>query len=801
MTSFASCLLKRGGITLATETFVNALDRPPQKTGMNIDLSNHVIARLNDAGSNLPRRTLDLGNINTPELGLLSPQRSEIAPRGLGRDAALVAYSERLRQSYKSNEGGIRDGMLKLGEAFRAGQPITVSCFCRAGEMCHADVVKLAIEKVGKSLAKDVVREGPQQVPQHTSADRLSNPRTQRAVNEILSVGRSDVLLSKLDDTQGRNRSEHASHLNGQSQFIRDLYERGAVVRDGVLIAPQETPKTSRPLAIASLEYAVRKLEPLVNQSRAKELAPQIIEYGTKIAGSSADRETTIKVFNWLYDALEGRGDLFEGDQRVPEAETKEERFDRTLGDLARLAEEMNRLEPSDRSVQIEQLIEPEAVEKELGDGDLSLEPIYDEAISQEERANATETEHALGDVQEFWRVELEDMSLARLAGEMSQDDLEKWVSVRLPVIDEMLESGTPVGSILKPFENGIYNAVRHDPASKLEAINDLKFASAYIQRQLKQPESRLRHFNPRYREYAAMLEKAVSREEVIDAASRVRLENAQLGFRWESLPEREKVNTSRPLTSREMRYLFTEASPRHYSSEMTVARLAYLNAGEAARTRTEALMRGEIAPSKEAAQLVESLELRKEREQFKDSLSATKHFLQSLKTPNDELRYKNSFDHAGVYRKLPPAERDFVYRRASEQKELLESKLLSDEKNVAPRDQDSLSSRKPIVEAHSFREALKGDLTELLTSNPGITGQDLSDRTSLIIERNLAVLRSRTAPENGLVSLSREIVEGVSANLRVELSSSIRTRHPDHEAASRGASAHRIPASRGHEK
>ena len=144
-------------------------------------------------------------------------------------------------------------------------------------------------------------------------------------------------------------------------------------------------------------------------------------------------------------------------------------------------------------------------------------------------------------------------MTLSRLAGDMSPDELEKWVNVRLPVLDEMLESGAPVDAILKPFQNGIYQAVKHDPVNKKEAIDDLRFASAYVKHQLKQPESRLRHFNPRYRDYASMLERAASREEVIDAASRVRLENAQLGLRWNDLPDVEKGKAQRPLTSKEM--------------------------------------------------------------------------------------------------------------------------------------------------------------------------------------------------------------------------------------------------------
>lgn len=74
---------------------------------MKLDLSNQVIARIDDEMRPLPRRTLDLGNIHTPELGSLSPQRNEIAPKGAGRDAALIAYSERLRNSYKTDRKSV----------------------------------------------------------------------------------------------------------------------------------------------------------------------------------------------------------------------------------------------------------------------------------------------------------------------------------------------------------------------------------------------------------------------------------------------------------------------------------------------------------------------------------------------------------------------------------------------------------------------------------------------------------------------------------------------------------------------
>lgn len=737
---------------------------------MQMDISNHVIARIErDDAVSSARRTLDLGNIYTPELGLLSPRRIEIAPRGAGRDAALIAYSDRLRQSYKTNEGGIRDGMLKLGNAYRDGQTISVSCFCRAGEMCHADVVKMAIEKVGKSLDREVGHVKPQEVAERTASDRFPNPRTERAVNEILSVGRSDLLLTKLDDTKGRNRSDHASYLNQQSQFLRDLYERGAVVRDGVLISPKESLSSSVPLAIETTEYAAKRLELLTDISKAKELAPRIVNHATKIAGTTADRDTKIKVFSWVYGALEGREDIFKPDDRVSKTETRDERFDRVLGEIESLAEEMSRLEPSDNSIRTEQLIEHQDLEKGQVQDDLYLEGVYENAIFPEEHAGQTESDQSEHGTQEFERTELEDVTLSRLAGDMSRDELDRWINTRLPVLDEMLESGMPVEAILKPFQNEIYQAVKNDPVNKQPANDDLRFASEYVNYQMKQPESRLRHFNPRYREYATMLERAGSREEVIDAASRIRLENAHLGFRWNALPIAEKAETSRPLTSKEMQFLFTEASPRHYTSEMTATRLAYLNAGDAAKVKTEALLRGEIAPSREAIHLVESLESRMGRRNLKDSVSATKHFLQSLKTPDAELRYKNSFDHADVYRKLPPAERDFIYQRATEQKDALESKLVVG--NRQPPSPDSsraelIPEENPTDKVDTFRESLKRDLIDVFTSRDGIPDQELDGRASQIIEKRLEELGRKGSSNEGVRSLGGELIDTIQARL-----------------------------------
>ncbi len=730
---------------------------------METDLSNQVLARIGDETRDTTYRTLDLLNIYTPKLGLLSPRRSEIAPRGLGRDAALIAYSERLRKSYRANEGGIRDGMLKVGEAVRDGQTIVVSCFCRAGQICHADVVKNAIEKVGRSLAREAAREKEPGGVEHFQSDLRSNPRTERAINEILSVSWSDLILAKLEDTEGRNRSEHASHLNAHSQFLRDLYERGSVVRDGVLITPKESPSHVSPLAVTTVEYAVKRLEPILSEPKAKELASQIVEHGKTIAGSSADRDAQIKVFNWIYGALEGRHDFLKPEERISRDQTKEERVDRTLSEIAALAEEMSKLEPSDRLVLLDDVRErSEAMDIDRTEEVLSFETEYEHALDRDELQSQIDPKASIGGINEFERVELGNTSLSRLADNMSKDELDRWINVRLPVIDEMLESGTSVEVILKPFQNDIYQTAKEDPVNKQAAIDDLKFATAYIEHQLKQPESKLRHANPRYRKYAAMLDNASSRSELMDAASRIRHENARVGLQWCAMTKAEKAETTRPLSSKEMQFLFTEVSPRHYTGEMTALRLAYSNSGIAARTGTDALMRGEIEPSKEAMQLIESLESRLERPRSTDSLSATKHFLQSLKTPNDELRYKNTFDHSEIYRKLPPAERDFVYQRAVLQKENLETRLI-DRASNRQTPEPAPVRKSPATDFNALREDLKSRFTEFVTANPKLSDHELSEGVTLILETSLANngLAGR-ADRESVKALSRELSDGI---------------------------------------
>ncbi len=848
-----------------------------------------VIQNASEKSSEI-KRLLDLNNIQTPTLRLLSPTEMETHAVKLDRKNAITEYADRLRGDFKSNKENLQDGFKLLNESLDKGEQITVTCSCRSGEMCHSDVVKMAVEKVNLHVKTKQAQEADRfvQNDKQTSLQKeinsksqirevKINPRTQRAINEILGFSENDRTLEKINQTDGRNRSEQASYLGKTSQFIRDVYERGANFVDGNLIVPQENLGVSQPLAITTQDYAVKRINKILsNESKAKEIAPTIVEYGNKIAGTTADGETKLKVFNWIYESLEGKTDFLGKEDDNPHS--KSQKFENMLENIRSLAEEMHSLEPKDKLDFVplggfEQNEELEIAFDQSGEN-LNLEEIYEMAISLEdsreqetfsnehqknEQINIKETESKISN-ERFERIDL-GRNLPQIPQEFTEQEITRLLTRILPEIDRQIEGGISQKDILKPYNEIVWQSKRDDALNRLEniyqkqkiaeldakltkvdltaerkeqlaseklrvqaavltptqeelrellldsrekpnthkikfsdspkqetisqlngktdklsqnietqlgninprrhniielnnpgeyriaeetaintffrkskldvgsllekldeikansgddreeislkndlakiknskpsfafklehsseiiagepsdkAIQERNFVSYYINFQLKQPESRLRHENERYRLFAAKLESASSREGVIKAASEIRIENAAIGFKWKDLEKSEKEKQPRPLTNKEMQFLFTENSPTHYTSEMTATRLSFAHAGEARKQLTKSLMKGEIKPSPESKKLIDSLESRLERRDLKDAISATKHFFESIKTPNESLKYKNDFDHQEIYRKLPPQERDFVYSKTNQQKENLEYRL-----------------------------------------------------------------------------------------------------------------------------
>jgi hypothetical protein len=105
------------------------------------------------------KRLLDLNNIQTSSLKILSPTEKEIDALKVDKQQALADYADRLRLDYKTNTGNFRDGLRLLSDSLEKGEQITIACSCRNGKMCHADVVKMAIEKVNAHIKNGRISE------------------------------------------------------------------------------------------------------------------------------------------------------------------------------------------------------------------------------------------------------------------------------------------------------------------------------------------------------------------------------------------------------------------------------------------------------------------------------------------------------------------------------------------------------------------------------------------------------------------------------------------------------------------
>ena len=285
------------------------------------------------------------------------------------------------------------------------------------------------------------------------------NPRTARSVAAILSQTRNDELLLEINQSDGRNQSEQASFLAKESPFLRDIYERGGNVVDGVLILPKENLTVSPEIEIATTHTAVERLTRITKDSDlAKELAPQFIEMGERIAGSNADGKTRLKVFGWLYRVLEGKQELLEKDvaetgerELTTQSETQ---FAEKWQQIVELSEALAELEPKDKLPENsleslgENLQEIEtAVER---DENLTAAEFYENSDKSESSEHAEEFVSG-GTLIGFERVETET-NLPKIPENLSHSDFEKLLN-KTADIDFQLERGVPTREILAPFK------------------------------------------------------------------------------------------------------------------------------------------------------------------------------------------------------------------------------------------------------------------------------------------------------------------------------------------------------------
>ena len=794
------------------------------------------------------------------------------------------------------------------------------------------------------------------------------NPRTARTVAAILGQTSTDEAMRELNFSDGRNQSEQASFLAAQSPFLREIYERGGTVADGVLTVPRENLSVSPEIEIATTHTAVERLTKLTGDAeKAKELAPQLVEMGERIAGSNPDGNTRLKVFGWLYRVLEGKQELLANDS-AQNAEREQTEHSKTLfsekwQQIVELSEALAALEPKDKlpANSFDEFRENEQNSSYQNEPDENFteSELYENTIDRETTERAEEIISSAGLIG-FERIEI-GADLPEIPKELSRGDFEKLLE-KTPNIDSQLENGFPVREMLAPFrgyieltrldnelrlveeeyvkvlfqkndkeiletvENYRFVAKREEmreladdklllgdlrvrqtkvieklptnfsdneiaeqsdqsiskngspdqdnqtgnskqqkielgadeselkillvkeknlsreietvsesinereknfrplaelstdeipvlrkneltekvlslelplssvlkekypeltpqarneklsqantfeiqnPAEYLfvretaakhflilkmreikneyrkfegkninvttdktvarkdygehrEKIKDLKslepvfsykiegsnkiiksepseravagyeFVNQYIRYQLNQPEMRIRRESVLYRQFAERLESAKRTQDVLREGYKIRQENHRAAGVWKNATKEEREQINRPLSKNEMSLLFLEQAPRLFTAEMSFIKYNFAHYSSAKEKMTTALLEGKLEPSSEAEKLVQSLENRLVRRDLDTKHKATKHFFESLKTPNHKLFIKNEFDHQAVYQKLPPHEKDWIYARARSQRENLEYKIAytraqSEERGIQP--------------------------------------------------------------------------------------------------------------------
>lgn len=288
------------------------------------------------------------------------------------------------------------------------------------------------------------------------------NPRTARTVAAILGQTSTDEAMHELNFSDGRNQSEQASFLAAQSPFLREIYERGGTVADGVLTVPRENLSVSPQIEIATTHTAVERLTKLTDDTeKAKELSPQLVEMGERIAGSNPDGQTRLKVFGWLYRVLEGKQELLATDSaQISESEqTKqtETSFSEKWQQIVELSEALAALEPKDKLPEnsFDEFRKNEQKSRYQSESEENLTEfqLYENAIDRENAERAEEIISSAGLIG-FERIEL-GSDLPKIPENLGRSDFEKLLE-KASGIDFQLENGLKKREILAPFQGYI---------------------------------------------------------------------------------------------------------------------------------------------------------------------------------------------------------------------------------------------------------------------------------------------------------------------------------------------------------
>ena len=461
-----------------------------------------------------------------------------------------------------------------------------------------------------------------------------------------------------LDDSDYRTPVEQAQHLNQTSQDLRDLYERGAVLKGDTLVLPAEAHELAEEKAapfLTTFAYAQQKIA-------QPEQAKEFYELARAISGQTADARTELTVFRIYYDRL-NRDEQGKKLGREDEA-GRTQAVERTLTEMRALAQEMSQLETR-TSVEVG----PLPAGKTEGD----------------ERSNSTLNVAARV-------VDLRDESIRFPAG-LSFATKERLLTKTLPELDYRLEHGVPRDELHRAIDRRM---ARPDAEIEREKLTEIgSFLKAYLDERLRDPETRALHSSAVFRDARTVIINARTPAELSHSAEDFLRTNRR---RSEELrqhladPAQYPPPAQRPLDARERNLLFYGRAPEHHTAEMRELRIHYgLTKAERA-VRVTQLRRGEIEPSPPLKELLNELAMRQ-------TTKAINHFQASLL--NEQMKQPGRVNLYHLNQQVPPHESTYLYEVTERRKQTLQRQPVSERET----ERVSVSSAPPASE--SLREYL----------------------------------------------------------------------------------------------
>jgi len=537
----------------------------------------------------------------------------------------------------------------------------------------------------GRELVEELILRGPAPEP-------VDPPEALGDIREALKD-------RQVDDSYYNSQPEKADWLGEHSQELRDLYERGATIKDNVLVIPAEGHELNSLTAdrapfINERGYAHQEI---TNPEKADEF----YHLAKTIAGKTANTKAEIEYFRYFYNQIkhDGEGRYIKPDQK----EARDEAIEHTLIEMRALAGEMEKLETlvsvearrPNAVASLEQIREaefnashddeePERWTKveELAPA-LESEGDDEETIPKDEREDEREAE-----IDSYLfntaarKVSLNDERLRFPAG-FTFEDRKSIVEIYIPNVDAKIEGGRREAAIIGDINRVVEDLNRKLPEGEaarqnLSGKHDIigYFLKAYTRERLKDPETRALNASEPFRNSHERITEARTPEELNRAARAILKGN---DFSW-----------------RERTLLFFGRAPAHHTPEMRELRCSWgLTRAERAEN-VRALGERRRSPSPALEKMLVELDTR-------TTARAISHYRASIL--NEEMRNPGKLDLRAMYERLPGYERDHLFGKIKEREEPLASRHPS-LRETAPEIDVSRSQAAQVPRAsESFRE------------------------------------------------------------------------------------------------